>query len=151
MVMYFDDFNVGDKFTSPARTLTETDIVMFSGLSGDYNPLHTDNEFCKSTIFGEKIAHGLLGLSIVSGLVNRLGIFNGSAIAFLGIEKWKFVKPIMINDTIHVEMTVIDKRETSKDDRGIIFRETVLFNQHNEVVQQGTLPILVKRNLEKRV
>lgn len=114
MVMYFDDFNIGDKFTSPARTVTETDIVMFAGLSGDYNPLHTDAEFCKDTIFGEKIAHGLLGISILTGLSTRLGIFDGSAIAFLGINDWKFKIPILTNDTIHFEMEVVDKRETSK-------------------------------------
>lgn len=143
MVMYFDDFNVGDKFTSPARTVTETDIVMFAGLSGDYNPLHTDAEFCKDTIFGEKIAHGLLGISILTGLSTRLGIFDGSAIAFLGINDWKFEKPILTNDTIHFEMEVVDKRETSKKDRGIIFREFKLLNQNKEVVQSGILPIMV--------
>lgn len=145
MALYFEDFKVGDKFTSPARTVTETDIVMFAGLSGDYNPLHTDSEFCKTTIFGEKIAHGLLGLSILTGLSTRLGIFDGTAIAFLGINDWKFAKPIFANDTIHFEMTVIETRETSKDDRGIIFREFTLYNQNDEVVQQGTLPIMVKR------
>ncbi|WP_067724477.1 MaoC family dehydratase [Oceanobacillus damuensis] len=151
MAMFFDDFKVGDKFTSPARTVTETDIVMFAGLSGDYNPLHTDSEFCKKTIFGEKIAHGLLGLSILTGLSTRLGIFDGSAIAFLGINDWKFKKPILVNDTIHFEMEVIEKRETSKDDRGIIFREFKLINQKDEVVQSGVLPIMVVRRKEHAV
>lgn len=147
MAMFFDDFKVGDKFTSPGRTVTETDIVMFAGLSGDYNPLHTDNEFCKDTIFGEKIAHGLLGLSILTGLSTRLGIFDGSAIAFLGINDWKFKKPILVDDTIHFEMEVIEKRETSKSDRGIIFRKFELKNQKDEVVQEGVLPIMVVRKV----
>lgn len=145
MALYFEDFYVGQKFKSPARTVTETDIVMFAGLSGDYNPLHTDNEFCKNTIFGEKIAHGLLGLSILTGLSTRLGIFDGTAIAFLGIENWKFLKPILTNDTIHFEMEVIEVRETSKSDRGIIFRKFELKNQKDEVVQSGILPIMVLR------
>lgn len=144
MAKYFEEFVVGEKYVSPARTVTETDIVMFAGLSGDYNPLHTDSEFCKDTIFGEKIAHGLLGLSIITGLSSRLGIFDGTAIAFLGINDWKFVKPIFTNDTIHFEMIVKDKRKTSKEDRGIIIREVKLYNQHGDVVQEGTLPIMVK-------
>lgn len=146
MARYFEEFEVGEKFISPARTVTETDIVLFAGLSGDYNPLHTDSEFCKDTIFGEKIAHGLLGLSILTGLSTRLGIFDGTAIAFLGINDWKFLKPILVNDTIHFEMEVIEKRETSKSDRGIIFRKFELLNQREEVVQSGVLPIMVKRN-----
>lgn len=147
MAMFFDDFNVGDTFTSPARTVIESDVAMFAGLSGDYNPLHTDAEFCKDTIFGEKIAHGLLGLSILTGLSTRLGIFDGSAIAFLGINDWKFKKPILINDTIHFEMEIIEKRETSKNDRGILFRSFKLINQKDEVVQDGVLPIMIVRKL----
>lgn len=145
MARYFEEFEVGEKFTSPARTVTETDIVLFAGLSGDYNPLHTDSEFCKDTIFGEKIAHGLLGLSILTGLSTRLGLFDGTAIAFLGINDWKFLKPVLANDTIHFEMEVIEKRETSKLDRGIIFRKFELYNQRKEVIQSGVLPIMVKR------
>lgn len=145
MVMYYDDFKVGDRFTSPGRTVTETDVVMFAGLSGDYNPLHTNEEFCKDTIFGERIAHGLLGLSILTGLSTRLGIFDGSAIAFLGINDWKFKKPILIGDTIYFDMEVVEMRETSKEDRGIIFRKFELKNQHHEIVQQGVLPIMVVR------
>ena len=145
MARYYEEFEVGEKFTSPARTVTETDIVLFAGLSGDYNPLHTDSEFCKDTIFGEKIAHGLLGLSILTGLSTRLGIFDGTAIAFLGINDWKFKKPVFANDTIHFEMEVIEKRETSKLDRGIIFRKFELYNQRNEIIQSGILPIMIKR------
>lgn len=151
MAKYFEDFIEGETYVSPARTVTETDIVMFAGLSGDYNPLHTDAEFCKDTIFGERIAHGLLGLSILTGLSTRLGIFDGTAIAFLGINEWKFSKPILVNDTIHFEMTVKEKRETSKADRGIIIREVTLFNQRNEVVQHGILPIMVKRKVENSI
>lgn len=151
MAKYFEDFIEGETYVSPARTVTETDIVMFAGLSGDYNPLHTDAEFCKDTIFGERIAHGLLGLSILTGLSTRLGIFDGTAIAFLGINEWKFSKPILVNDTIHFKMTVKEKRETSKADRGIIIREVTLFNQRNEVVQHGILPIMVKRKVENSI
>ncbi|MEC2053907.1 MaoC family dehydratase N-terminal domain-containing protein [Peribacillus psychrosaccharolyticus] len=150
MAHYYEDFSIGDEFTSPGRTVTESDVSVFAGLSGDYNPLHTDEEFAKETIFGTRIAHGLLGLSMVSGLVMRLGVFDGTVIAFLGLD-WKFIGPLFIGDTIHFEMKIIEKRETSKADRGIIVREVLLFNQKNEVVQKGTMTIMMKRKSEKLV
>src|SRR2546425_7980840 len=89
---YFDEIEVGEEFESPGRTVTETDIVLFAGLSGDYNVLHTDAEFMKKSIFGERIAHGLLGLAIQSGLFYRTGrVF--ATLAFVGL-KWKFKGPI---------------------------------------------------------
>lgn len=150
MAYYYEDFSIGDAFTSPGRTVTESDVTVFAGLSGDYNPLHTDEEFAKETIFGTRIAHGLLGLSMVSGLVMRLGVFDGTVIAFLGLE-WTFTGPLFIGDTIHFEMKIIEKRETSKADRGIIVREVLLLNQKNEVVQKGTMTIMMKRKPEKLI
>src|SRR3954447_1047320 len=97
--LYFEEFVVGDEAATPSRTITETDIVQFAGLSSDWNPLHTDAEFAAATPFGQRIAHGLLGLSIASGLMARLGHIDGTAIAFRGIEEWKFSKPIYIGDT----------------------------------------------------
>src|SRR5690606_33922947 len=99
------DLEVGMSAESPARTMTESDIMTFAGLSGDYNVIHTDAEFCKETPFGERIAHGLLGLSIASGLVTRNpGGNQHRIIAFLGMT-WDFKRPIMIGDTIHVIQT----------------------------------------------
>jgi acyl dehydratase len=142
--MYYDEFNVGDEFSSPARTITEADIVMFAGLSGDYNQLHTDEEFGKKTQFGKRIAHGLLGLSISSGLTQRTGVTDGTVVAFLGLE-WKFLGPIFIGDTIHVIQKVATMRETKKPDRGIINFDTKVINQDGAVVQEGVRTVMISR------
>jgi acyl dehydratase len=141
---YFEDLTTGETFTSPARTVTEADIVMFSAISGDHNPLHTDAEFARTTPFGQRIAHGLLGLAMITGLMGRLGLFEGTAIAFLGL-KWRFTAPIFIGDTVHVEMTISEKRETSNPERGVLVREVKLLNQRGEVVQEGTMDVMVRR------
>ena len=140
---YFDEIQVGEEYVSPGRTVTEADIVIFAGLSGDYNVLHTDSEFMKSSIFGERIAHGLLGLAIQSGLLTR-GMRPFATIAFLGL-RWKFKGPIKIGDTITVRAKVLDKRETSKPDRGIITLNRQVLNQKGEVVQEGETDIMVER------
>lgn len=143
--LYFEEFSTGDQFTTPRRTVTEADVVQFAGLSGDYNPIHTDEVFSAETPFGGRIAHGLLCLSIVTGLAARLGIHDGTTIAMLGIEEWRFLKPVMLGDTIHARLTIADKRETSKPDRGILIRGFEVVNQRGEVVQQGTIPLMVRR------
>ena len=145
--IYYEDLNVGDTFDSPGRTVTQGDVVAFAGLSGDFMPLHTDIEYGKSTIYGEPIAHGLLGLSIASGLFTRTTLATGfvnTVMALLGLE-WKFVAPIKFNDTIHVSIKVIDKRETSKPDRGIVTLERNVINQRGETVQIGKTPVMIKR------
>ncbi|WP_010676987.1 MaoC family dehydratase [Bacillus timonensis] len=144
MGLYYEDFEIGQVFVSQARTITESDVVQFTGLSGDFNPLHTDEEFAKNTPFGTRIAHGALGFSIMTGLMDRLGVFSGTAIAFLGIDNWSFPKPIFIGDTIYFEMKITNKRPTSKGGRGIIFREITVFNQNKEIVQKGQMNIMVK-------
>ena len=108
MAMYLEDFKAGQVFDTPARTVTEADVVAFAGLSGDYNPLHTDAEFCAKTPFKQRIAHGMLGMSIMTGLAARTGMLDGSALAFLGIEDWRFQKPIFFGDTIHARTTIAD-------------------------------------------
>jgi acyl dehydratase len=144
MGMFFEEFEVGQVFKSRGRTVTEADIVNFAGLSGDYNPLHTDEEFAKKTIFGKRIAHGMLGLTISTGLSQRLGILDDTIMAFLGLE-WSFRAPIFIGDTVHLEQTVKSKRETSKPDRGIIVFESKLINQNGESVQEGSRTVMVRR------
>ncbi|MGJ9385195.1 MaoC/PaaZ C-terminal domain-containing protein [Salipaludibacillus sp. CF4.18] len=146
MGKYFSELKVGETFTTPARTITETDVSLFSGLSGDYNPLHSDDTYAKTTVFGEKIVHGLLGISIATGLIFRTGIFDGTTIAFLGINDWKFQKPIFIGDTIYVKMTISETRKSKKENRGIVTRQVALINQREEVVQSGVLPIMLKDN-----
>jgi len=141
---YFEEIRVGDEYLSPGRTVTEADIVAFAGLSGDYNVLHTDAEFMKASIFGERIAHGLLGLAIQSGLGTRAMPRPFATIAFLGL-RWRFKGPIKIGDTIKVRVRVTDKRETSKPDRGIVVLERAVLNQRGEVVQEGETDIMVER------
>ncbi|MFQ5520062.1 MAG: MaoC/PaaZ C-terminal domain-containing protein [Candidatus Methylomirabilia bacterium] len=140
---HFEEIEVGEEYLSPGRTVTEADIVIFAGLSGDYNVLHTDAEFMKSSIFGERIAHGLLGLAIQSGLLTR-AMRPFATLAFLGL-RWKFKGPIKIGDTIKVRAKVIAKRETSKPDRGAITLERQVINQRGEVVQEGETDLMVAR------
>jgi acyl dehydratase len=139
----FDEIEIGEEYESPGRTVTEADIVMFAGLSGDYNVLHTDAEFMKSSIFGERIAHGLLGLAIQSGLLTR-AMRPYATIAFASL-RWKFKGPIKIGDTIHVRAKVVGKKETSKPDRGVITLARQVVNQRGEVVQEGETDLMVAR------
>lgn len=141
---YFDDIRLGEEYVSPGRTVTEADIVIFAGLSGDYNVLHTDAEYMKTSIFGERIAHGLLGLSISSGLGTRAVVRPFATIAFLGL-RWRFKGPIKIGDTIKVRMRVSDKKETSKPDRGIVTIQRSVLNQRGEVVQEGDTELMIER------
>jgi acyl dehydratase len=141
---YFEDIQVGDEYLSPGRTVTEADIVAFAGLSGDYNVLHTDAEYMKSSIFGERIAHGLLGLSISSGLGSRAVARPFATIAFLGL-RWRFKGPIKIGDTIKVRMKVTDKKDTSKPDRGIVTIQRSVLNQRGELVQEGDTELMIER------
>jgi acyl dehydratase len=140
--IYYEDVEVGREQNSPARTVTETDIVNFAGLSGDFNVIHTDAEFVKITPFGQRIAHGLLGLSIASGLVARNpGAEQHRLVAFLGMT-WDFRHPIFIGDTVYVEQTVASKRPTSKPGLGIVVYHAKVINQRNEVCQEGDWKVM---------
>jgi acyl dehydratase len=141
---YLEDIQVGDEYLSPGRTVTEADIVAFAGLSGDYNVLHTDAEYMRTSIFGERIAHGLLGLAIQSGLGSRAMARPFATLAFLGL-RWRFKGPIKIGDTIRVRIKVTGKRETSKPDRGIVVIQRSVLNQRGEVVQEGETDVMVER------
>ena len=144
MGLYFEEFEVGQSFTSPGRTITEADLVAFAGLTGDYNPLHTDETWVReNTPFKGRIAHGLLGLCYAVGLTSRSGVMDGTVIAFLGLE-WKFVAPIYPGDTIHQVMTVADKRATSKPGRGIVGFEVKVYKQNGELVQEGKRTLMMK-------
>jgi acyl dehydratase len=146
--LYFDDFFVGQEFVTKARTVTEADIVNFAALSWDTNQLHTDVEYAQKTPFGERIAHGMLGLVIHAGLAQMLGIMEGTIVAFLGLT-WNFLLPIKIGDTIHVVQRVKELRETSNPDRGILIFEKELVNQKGEVVQKGATTVLMARKKKK--
>lgn len=141
---YFEEFTKSDVFTTPGRTVGETEVAQFAQLTGDFNPLHTDVVFASSSPFGQRIAHGLLGLSLVSGLIARLGVFEGTAVAALGIENWRYHAPVFIGDTVHVVVTIGDLRLASDGKRGILSRDYQLVNQHGETVQSGRMPIMVR-------
>jgi 3-hydroxybutyryl-CoA dehydratase len=141
--LYFEEMDVGLEMVSPGRTVTETDVVLFSGLSGDYNQLHTDAEYARSTRFGQRIAHGLLGLSMASGLVSRLGFIEGTAIAFMGLE-WKFKAAVLIGDTISMTVRVLRKREMRRLGGGVVVAGITLQNQRGETVQEGEWTVLVR-------
>ncbi len=143
--MYWEEWDVGAEFESPARTVTEADIVAFAGLSGDYNPLHINEEHCKKTIFGSRIAHGPLVYAIAAGLLFQLHLYDDTLIAFLGFENLKFTKPVKPGDTIHARIKVLEKRETSNADRGVMKRQLQVLNQRGEVVQEGIQAFLLKR------
>ncbi|MBY6683140.1 MaoC family dehydratase N-terminal domain-containing protein [Rhodococcus sp. BP-316] len=143
--MFLDDFEVGQSWTSPARTIGEADLVNFAGISGDYNPLHTDEEFASQTQFGGRIFHGPGVFAIATGLESRLGIKEGTAIAFLGMN-WSLKGAVKIGDTIRVEQSVGEVRpSSSKPDRGIISFEVEVVNQRDEVVQEGQWLVMFKR------
>ena len=144
--LFFDDFHLGQKFITRARTITESDVINFAGLSWDHNQLHTDKEYAGSTRFGERIAHGLLGVIIHAGLSYQLT--EDSILGLLELS-WKFKAPIFIGDTIHVEQRVEDLRESSQGDKGVLTFDKNIINQKGEVVQTGkTTLLLAKRDPE---
>lgn len=141
--MYFEEFQVGQRILSPGRTVTEADIVNFAGLSGDFNPIHTDAQYSQNSAFGQRVAHGLLGLSIASGLAVQTGVLLGTVIAFREISEWKFVKPVFIGDTIHVEMDVIETKEMRRLGGGAVVIGIDVKNQQAETVMKGQWKVLV--------
>jgi acyl dehydratase len=143
--MYWEEWEIGAEFESPARTVTEADIVMFAALSGDYNPLHVNEEYAKTTIFGTRVAHGPLVYAITAGLLFQLHLYDDTLIAFLGFENLRFTGPVKAGDTIHAKIKVLEKRETSRPDRGVMKRELKVFNQRGEVVQEAIQAFLLKR------
>jgi len=141
--LYFEEFEVGQKVTTVGRTVAESDIFTFAGLSGDYNQIHTDADFSKDAPFGQRVAHGLLGLSIASGLIMRTGILEGTVIAFREINNWKFINPIFIGDTIHVETEVTETKALPRIGGGAVVIKLDVKKQSGETVMKGTWTALV--------
>jgi acyl dehydratase len=144
-VHYLDDLESGQVFETPARTITEADVVAFAGLSGDFNPIHTDVEFAAGTAYGQRVVYGLLTLSIATGLLDRSRVFSGSAVAMLGITDWTFRKPVFIGDTVRVRLTIESLRRTKSDPRrGVVRRLFEVLNQRGETVQEGHIDVMVR-------
>jgi len=145
MTHYFEDFQPGQEFLSQARTITEADVVTFAGWSWDTNPVHTDAEAARHGRFGERIAHGLLGLSVAMGLASRLGVFECCSVALLGIDDWRFQRPLLLGDTVRCRVEILGTRLTGTGDAGVLRRRFTLVNQRGEDVQTGEIPLLVSR------
>ena len=143
----FDQFEPGDEFETTSRTITEADVAAFAGLSGDYNPLHTDEEFMKSGPFKGRIAHGMLLASVATGQANQLGIFEGSSIAVLSITL-KFTGAVKFGDTVHTVLNCKEKKESSKPDRGTATFDIKMLNQRNETVMESQWVVLLKRAMK---
>lgn len=143
--MYLEDLKTGQSFVSPGRTITEADVMSFAAWTNDNNQVHTDAEFAKGTRYGQRIVHGMLGASLCLGLIARTGVFEGSAVALLGIDQWRFSAPIFIGDTVTCTVDILSTRPTSKGDFGIVERQVTLRNQRSEVVQSGRMDLMVAR------
>ena len=148
--MFFDEFELGQIVITPGRTITETDIVNFAGLSGDFYQLHTDAEYGKTTPYGQRIAHGVLVLSIATGLTAQTGVLEGTALAFREINNWKFVLPVFIGDTVHAQLEVIETKPLPRIDGGSVRIKVEIKNQDDKVVMKGIWLVLVMSKAKKR-
>jgi len=141
--LYFEEFEIGQKFYSSSRTTTEGDIVTFAGLSGDYNQIHTDAEFSKNTPFGQRVAHGLLVTSIASGLIAQSGLIEGTVLAFREITNWKFTRPTFIGDTIQVISEIDQTKALRRLGAGTVEIMIDVRNQKDETVMKGKWTVLM--------
>ena len=148
--LYFEEFEIGQSVTSVGRTVTEADVVGFAALSGDWTTIHTDAVYAAEQPFGQRVAHGLLGLSIASALAVRLGFLEGTVLAFREIGEWKFSLPIFFGDTIRVRVTVAESRPMGRLGGGRVTFRVQILNQDDQVVQRGTWGLLVKSQAAER-
>ncbi|AHG64139.1 MaoC-like domain-containing protein [Advenella mimigardefordensis DPN7] len=143
--MYWEDFSVGMIITTPARTITSTDIVNFACLSGDFNEVHTNWEYCKNTPFGEPIAHGPLVYAVMGGLQYASGVNRNTLLALLQVDKWRMLEPVKHGDTLHAEATVLETKPSKKTDRGVVKLHRKFVRQDGVVVQEMEVSILYRR------
>ncbi len=141
--MFFEEFEVGQQIKTMGRTVTETDVVTFAGLSGDFNQIHTDAAYAAGTPFGQRIAHGLCVMAIASGLVTLTGVMEGTVLAFREVQEWKFSRPVFFGDTIHVETEVIETKALPRLNGGAVVIKLTVLNQKGEVCQSGRWSVLM--------
>lgn len=149
MGMLFDEFRTGERWRTPGRTITEADVAAYAGLTGDYNPVHTDETFAADTAFGGRVAHGPMMIGIAFGLASRLDLIDGTVIALLSVE-WSFQLPVRAGDTVTSLVEVVETRETRQEDRGVLGLEFAVHNQRGEVVQKGSARLLMRRSRSPR-
>jgi acyl dehydratase len=143
--LFYEDFEIGHVFKTSARTITSTDIVNFACLSGDFNEVHTNFEYCKTTPFGEPVAHGPLIYAIMGGLQYASGINEGTLLALLQVDKWRMLRPVKHGDTIFMRSTVIAKQDTSKPDRGVVVFRRECVRYDGTVVQEMEATLMYRR------
>jgi acyl dehydratase len=141
--LYFEEFNVGQKIVTGDRTVSDKDIMTFADLTGDNNRIHTDAGFSEAGPFGQRIAHGLLGLSIASGLAWQTGILDGTVIAFREVNEWKFIKPVFIGDILRADLNVTEAKALPRIGAGSVVIAVELKNQKKEICMKGTWTMLV--------
>lgn len=141
--MFFEDFEVGLEIVTAARTITETDIVNFAGLSGDFNFIHTNAEAAKVSPFGQRVAHGMLVASIATGLAVQQGFIDGTTLAFRELT-WKFTRPVFIGDTVLVSIKTTETKPMAKLGGGLVVFEARVLNQNDEVVHKGEWRMLIR-------
>ena len=140
---YFEDFVTGEKLVTRGRTITEADLVQFAGLTGDYNPLHTDVTYATASQMGDRVAHGLLTLSYAVGQAYQLGILERTVLAFRELEM-KFSLPVFIGDTIRAELTVAETKAMARLGGGTVRLDLRVINQDGKAVQKGSLTVLMQ-------
>lgn len=146
---FFSEFELEQEFTSVGRTVTEADVVMFAGLSGDYNPLHTDATFAASTPFKQRIAHGMLGASISTGLGQTLGIFEGTTLALMA-QTFEYKAPIFFGDTVRLKLTVKELKPSSKGGKGVVSFQSDIVKQDETVVTTGSWVVMFRDRVDRR-
>ena len=146
--LFFEEFTAGQAFTTAGRTVTETDIVNFAGLSGDYNQIHTDAAYARTTPFGQRAAHGLAVLSIASGLAVQTGIMERTVLAFREIIEWKFGAPVHIGETIHVVLEVLETKALPRLGGGSVTIQLKVVNQDGKQVHKGQWVVLIQSRPE---
>ena len=145
--MFFEDFEMGMEIVTGARTLTETDVVNFAGLSGDFNFIHTNAVAAAATPYGQRIAHGMLVASIATGLCVQQGFINGTTLAFRELT-WKFTKPVFIGDTIYVKVKVTETKPMARMGGGLVTFNARVLNQNDDVVHKGVMRMLLQSKLK---
>ena len=144
--LLWEELNEGDVAISAGRTITETDVVNFCGVSGDFNWFHIDAEASKESVFGQRVAHGALVLSIATGLqVGQMEPKVATA-AFMGLRDWQFRGAVFFGDTIRVKRTIGERTEHPKNAaQGFCIYEIEVLNQEDKIVQKGQWNMLIRR------